>query len=292
MTALGTQAERREQRPVLRERLVDRPDRLVAGGVVVGARADEREHLVRVGDGDGAVAELLEQLVGDRPGGALGQATAELGQRRLQQFEDGSLAPRTAHAGHDRIVHVTDEILAAASRAVRRRRSSWTGTARSASAEYELATYNPARTHDVTLFILDPAERIALIRKPQFADGIWRPPGGGVKPGEDFAAGAVREALEETGLRVSLDRYLVDAHASFRYGASDARRGARTSSPRGRRRACSRRRTQTRSPARAGARSTSWRARYASGCSRPAARSGAIASRCTTRRSTQRSRAC
>jgi 8-oxo-dGTP pyrophosphatase MutT (NUDIX family) len=86
--------------------------------------------------------------------------------------------------------------------------------------EYELATYNPRRTHDVTLFILDPAGRLALIRKPQFAEGIWRPPGGGIKPGEDFATGAVREALEETGLSVRLDRYLVATNATFTYGSS------------------------------------------------------------------------
>ena len=111
-------------------------------------------------------------------------------------------------------MHVTDEILAP----LRARHGepaelTWAGAV--TKREYGLATYNPARLHDVTLFILDPARRIALIRKPQFADGIWRPPGGGIKPGEDFAAGAVREALEETGLRVVLDRYLVDAHASF-----------------------------------------------------------------------------
>jgi len=79
-------------------------------------------------------------------------------------------------------------------------------------AEWALATYNPARTHDVTLFILDANARLALIRKPHFADGVWRPPGGGIKPGEDVVAGAVREALEETGLRVELDRYLVELH--------------------------------------------------------------------------------
>ncbi len=82
--------------------------------------------------------------------------------------------------------------------------------------EWRVATYNPARTHDVTLFILDPARRIALIRKPHFDDGVWRPPGGGVKPGEEFVAGAVREALEETGLRVELRRYLVATDAVFR----------------------------------------------------------------------------
>jgi ADP-ribose pyrophosphatase YjhB (NUDIX family) len=82
--------------------------------------------------------------------------------------------------------------------------------------EWGVATYNPARTHDVTLFILDPARRIAFIRKPHFDAGVWRPPGGGIKPGEDFVAGAVREALEETGLRVELRRYLVATDAIFR----------------------------------------------------------------------------
>ena len=68
----------------------------------------------------------------------------------------------------------------------------------------------------MTLFILDANARLALIRKPHFADGVWRPPGGGIKPGEDVVAGAVREALEETGLRVELDRYLVATNAVFR----------------------------------------------------------------------------
>ena len=82
--------------------------------------------------------------------------------------------------------------------------------------EWAVATYNPERFHDVTLFILDPLSRIALIRKPHFAHDVFRPPGGGIKPGEDSTAGAVREALEETGLRVELERYLVDARAVFR----------------------------------------------------------------------------
>jgi ADP-ribose pyrophosphatase YjhB (NUDIX family) len=90
-------------------------------------------------------------------------------------------------------------------------------------AEWELATYNPARTHDVTLFILDVEHRLALIRKPHFAAGVWRPPGGGIKPGEDVVAGAVREALEETGLRVELDRYLVATNAVFRSAGRELR---------------------------------------------------------------------
>jgi ADP-ribose pyrophosphatase YjhB (NUDIX family) len=82
--------------------------------------------------------------------------------------------------------------------------------------EWAIATYNPSRTHDVTLFILDPSRRLALIRKPMFAEDVWRPPGGGIKPGEDFVAGAVREALEETGLQIELRRYLVASEAVFR----------------------------------------------------------------------------
>jgi len=84
--------------------------------------------------------------------------------------------------------------------------------------EHALATYDPKRMHDVTLFILN-GDRLALIRKPQFEPGVWRPPGGGIKAGEDFEAGVRREALEETGLDVELQRYLVVAEASFLYEA-------------------------------------------------------------------------
>lgn len=119
-----------------------------------------------------------------------------------------------------RIVHVNDEILAP----LRERYGDpveleWVGDI--SEREHALATYNPKRMHDVTLFILDPDNRVALIRKPHFAEGIWRPPGGGIKPGEDFVAGAEREALEETGLRVRLDRYLVASRATFVYQPYD-----------------------------------------------------------------------
>jgi ADP-ribose pyrophosphatase YjhB (NUDIX family) len=96
---------------------------------------------------------------------------------------------------------------------------SWDGEI--SEAEWAIATHNPARMHDVTLFILDPARRLALIRKPHFAADVWRPPGGGIKPGEDFVAGAVREALEETGLNVELRSYLVASEALFRSGGRE-----------------------------------------------------------------------
>ena len=71
------------------------------------------------------------------------------------------------------------------------------------------------RAHDVTLFIRGCDGRYALIRKPSYLPEVFRPPSGGVEPGEDFEAGAVREALEETGLEVHLERYLLKVHARF-----------------------------------------------------------------------------
>jgi ADP-ribose pyrophosphatase YjhB (NUDIX family) len=118
------------------------------------------------------------------------------------------------------VTHVDDAVLAS----VRARLGTpvelpWEGEI--SEQEWAVATHNPTRTHDVTLFILDPSRRLALIRKPPFAPGVWRPPGGGVEPGEDFVAGAVREALEETGLRVELRRYLVASRALFRCGGRE-----------------------------------------------------------------------
>jgi ADP-ribose pyrophosphatase YjhB (NUDIX family) len=118
------------------------------------------------------------------------------------------------------IVHVTEELLRPlVERYGQPARLDWDGEV--TEPEYRLATYNPRRRHDVTLFILDEGDRIALIRKPHFAEGIWRPPGGGIALGEKVAAGAVREAFEETGLRVEIERYLVDAHATFRWDGKE-----------------------------------------------------------------------
>jgi ADP-ribose pyrophosphatase YjhB (NUDIX family) len=76
----------------------------------------------------------------------------------------------------------------------------------------------PGRRHDVTLFIFR-GDRLALIRKPSYPPDVWRTPGGGVKAGEDFVAGVLREALEETGTEVELERYALRTEALFRCGA-------------------------------------------------------------------------
>jgi 8-oxo-dGTP pyrophosphatase MutT (NUDIX family) len=112
-------------------------------------------------------------------------------------------------------VHLTEEVLAPVrARYGEPRILEWEGEI--SEREYGIATYDPVRTHDVTLFILN-GDRLALIRKHPFPPDVWRPPGGGVKKGEDFAEAVRREAYEETGLRVELTRYLVEARARFVY---------------------------------------------------------------------------
>lgn len=71
------------------------------------------------------------------------------------------------------------------------------------------------RTHDVTFFIMD-GQNLAVIRKPQFAHSIYRAPSGGIHLGESVETGALREAWEETGLTIELDRYLLRIYATFR----------------------------------------------------------------------------
>jgi 8-oxo-dGTP diphosphatase len=73
------------------------------------------------------------------------------------------------------------------------------------------------RCHDVTIVIADGG-RIAVIRKPSYPAGAYRAPSGGVEIGEGFDMGAAREAREETGLEIELERYLIRALVRFSCG--------------------------------------------------------------------------
>ncbi|HEY5038337.1 MAG TPA: GNAT family N-acetyltransferase, partial [bacterium] len=48
-----------------------------------------------------------------------------------------------------------------------------------------------------------------LMSKHNYPPGVFRSPSGGVNPGEDLVAGALREAKEETGLTINLKRFLL-----------------------------------------------------------------------------------
>jgi len=76
------------------------------------------------------------------------------------------------------------------------------------------------RNHDVTIFIFkDYSYReFAGIAKHMFPNGAYRAPSGAANPGEDLQAGALREAKEETGLDIELDRFILHIHVRFSCG--------------------------------------------------------------------------
>jgi len=76
------------------------------------------------------------------------------------------------------------------------------------------------RNHDVTIFTFkDYSYReFAAIAKHMFPQGAYRAPSGAANPGEDLEAGALREAKEETGLDIELDRFILHIHVRFTCG--------------------------------------------------------------------------
>ena len=70
------------------------------------------------------------------------------------------------------------------------------------------------RAHDVTMFIFN-GSLLVTIRKHMHPEGVSRAPSGGLRPGEDFEEGALREAYEETGAKIELQRYVLRAYVTF-----------------------------------------------------------------------------
>jgi ADP-ribose pyrophosphatase YjhB (NUDIX family) len=70
------------------------------------------------------------------------------------------------------------------------------------------------RAHDVTLFVFHKG-RLAVIAKHNYPPGLYRAPSGGVLPGESMAEGIAREMMEETGLAIRLQRYVLRVHVDF-----------------------------------------------------------------------------
>lgn len=73
------------------------------------------------------------------------------------------------------------------------------------------------RAHDITLYI-ERAGQIAVIAKPFYPPNLYRAPSGGLNPGELLETGAEREAHEETGLGITLEKYILRARVLFTWG--------------------------------------------------------------------------
>jgi ADP-ribose pyrophosphatase YjhB (NUDIX family) len=76
------------------------------------------------------------------------------------------------------------------------------------------ASMKNGRSHDITMFIVKD-DRFIFIAKPFYPSGLFRAPSGGVHPGEDFESGAKREAREETGVEIDLNKYILRIDARF-----------------------------------------------------------------------------
>ncbi len=59
-----------------------------------------------------------------------------------------------------------------------------------------------ARVSGVRVVVIDPAERVLLIRH-SYGNANWMLPGGGMKRGEDASVAGAREVLEEAGLALA-----------------------------------------------------------------------------------------
>jgi len=78
------------------------------------------------------------------------------------------------------------------------------------------------RNSDVTLFIFKD-DKVVVVAKPWYPEGLYRVPSGGVKPDEDLELSAHREAYEETGVKIELKKYILRIHVTFTCSEDPAR---------------------------------------------------------------------
>jgi len=70
------------------------------------------------------------------------------------------------------------------------------------------------RAHDITLFIFK-GNQFLFNAKHFYPPDLFRAPSGAAKPGESIIDGAKREAYEETGVEIELERYLARFQVRF-----------------------------------------------------------------------------
>jgi 8-oxo-dGTP pyrophosphatase MutT (NUDIX family) len=82
--------------------------------------------------------------------------------------------------------------------------------------EYDFmrSTQSFGRCHDITLYIFKN-NKLIVNAKHHYPPGLYRAPSGGLKPGESFYEGVMREAYEETGSKIEIDKYILQVNVSF-----------------------------------------------------------------------------
>ena len=84
-----------------------------------------------------------------------------------------------------------------------------------------LDSMKDGRSSDITLIIFKD-RKVVVIAKPWYKKGIYRLPSGGWKPDESFEDCAQREAYEETGLKIELQKYILRIDVTFTYRENKA----------------------------------------------------------------------
>ncbi len=84
------------------------------------------------------------------------------------------------------------------------------------------ASQKDDRNHDVTLYIVKD-DKVVVIAKHNYPPGMYRAPSGGIAPGETFIDGARREAREETGCEIELEKFLLISKVAFELVPRDGR---------------------------------------------------------------------
>lgn len=79
---------------------------------------------------------------------------------------------------------------------------------------------NTGKSCDVTLFIFKH-NKIIVIAKPWYKKGVYRAPSGRPKLNEGLLDAIHREALEETGAKISLKKYVLRIDVVFQYNRQE-----------------------------------------------------------------------
>lgn len=78
------------------------------------------------------------------------------------------------------------------------------------------------RSAEVVLVVHRKNRKFLLHTKTFYPRGVYRLPSGGVEAGEDLISAVCREALEETGLELSIDRFLGVLRYRFCWGGLES----------------------------------------------------------------------